>query len=257
MRITTMQLDPRSSHPAAARARRLAGMRLTPTLASALAVSATLWLAAPCRADLDVSLSFTNTNVSAGSSGTLEVWLTNTGPTSVNVGADSFELTLSGSGDVQFTSASTATSLQPYIYGSESLVNNQPPILQIPFTYASFPNTDFIASDSWDFVDAPGGYATIAGGQTVGLGLIGFSVSSTASLGAYQVGFGPGTTLTDPTPTPLTIDNEIGGTINVGIQIASVVPELPTSIMWMFAAATGPVMWWSRRRKARTTTYKE
>ena len=134
-----MQLDPRSSHPAAASGRRRpAEMRLTPTLAAALAVAAALWLAAPCHADLDVSLSFTNINVSAGSSGTFEVWLTNTGPSSVNVAADSFELTLSGSGDVSFTSASTATSIKSYIY-TQSLDNNN----GFPFTFDYVPEHRF------------------------------------------------------------------------------------------------------------------
>ena len=215
---------------------------------AALALATWWWLCAPCRADgLVLSLSNPEIIAAPASSGTFEIWLTNTGTSSVSVAADAFELTLSGPGDVSFTDVSTATTLEPYIY-SQSLVENNP---LIPFSFSTLPGTDVAGQDTWDNINYPGGSATLSPGQVVGLGLVSFSTNSTAS-GVYSINFGNATSLSDPNENDVPIAGETGGTITI-----QSVPEPSGPALLAIGLATVAAGRWLRARlKAHRATFR-
>lgn len=115
--------------------------------------------------------------------GTFEVDLTNDGEAGISVLSFSFELSVTDP-DLSLTGASFATSSR-YIFTNDSFDQESDP--PAPLNYDSGATLD--ASDiTADFTGI-----TIAAGQTVGLGLIGFDVAPGAAPGTFAVSFTGGT----------------------------------------------------------------
>ena len=120
-----------------------------------------------CRAGFTVTV---ETVTSApGTSGFLEVFLTNTSTSDQTLSGFSIDLNLGGSG-VVLTSVDNLTT-PPYVFGGSGTG---------VLAFDPFPNSGFILSDI--FIAQPG-FTTLAGAQTVGLGRIGFRVLSGAAPG--------------------------------------------------------------------------
>jgi len=134
---------------------------------AALAAGAT-----PCRADLIVEVP--SVSASPGTSGSFDVLLMNTGPSSFNASAYNLELSLTGPPGVQFTGA-TINTATPYIFQQSS---------GPPLSFTPFPNTDFIASDA-EFTSPF--FDTITSGETVGLVHVLYSVAANAPLGSGTI----------------------------------------------------------------------
>jgi hypothetical protein len=155
--------------------------RLAFLIATCIALLAT----GPARADLVISAQQVTSD--PGATGvSLDVTLTNTGPSSVGIGAFTFELTV-GSTDITFTGVTTATAA-PYIFDGLGLIG---PDIAVP----GFTGQDIMASDLFSVF---GSGATLGAGVTVGLGHLVFDVSGNAS-GVYPILLAafPGTTLSD------------------------------------------------------------
>jgi len=187
----------------------------------ALAVSAG-W-AAPGRADLIVEVP--NIQASAGSSGSFDVLLTNTGPDSPQVASYNVELSLTGPPGVQFTGATIGT-VTPYIFQ----VSGGPPL-----SFDPFPNTDFTASDS-EF--ASPFFDTIAPGETVGLVHVLFSVDANAPLGGGTIDVVAAGTQFSDSDFGVFASSALAGTFTV-------VPEPSTFLLFGFAgiALAGWRLW--------------
>ncbi len=110
-------------------------------------------------ASLDLSLG--NFQTTSSTTGSFEVDLFNNYGKAVTVSDFSIELKLTGLAGVVFTGATTATTLDPYIFSG---VGGPP-----PFSGSTFPTRDVTAGDS---VFTSPFYVTIASGANVGLGLI-------------------------------------------------------------------------------------
>jgi hypothetical protein len=213
-------------------------MRIRATLARCaariVAVGLLLFVTLPSQAALIVTAG--STAVAAGGSGSIDVTLTNTGPSSVTVGAFSFGLS-TASANISFTGATTSTA-SPYIFDGNSLFG---------------PNIDttvgatLIASD----LDSDPAGATVAAGATVGLGHVLFNVASGAPAGpvAITVTPFPTTSLSDPLGGNLAIDTLVPGTITVTRSTAAV-PEPSTLLL---AGLGWPAAWLLRRRRAAKT----
>ena len=164
---------------------RLAGLGLM-AAALALPVHAALTIQAPVL------------SAAAAGSGSFDVSITNTGPSAVDIEADSVELGIDGTG-VQFTDATVNTAV-PYIY-SDSLDADfgQP----MDNTGVPFPKNDLIAED---VVGLSINFATINPGDTLGLVHVSYSVDPTAALGPRDLtieDIGGGTSLSDQLGNPV------------------------------------------------------
>ncbi len=139
---------------------------------SALVLAVLAACTPPCRADLIVEVP--NVLASPGTTGSFDVLLTNTGPSSFDAAAFNLELSLAGPPGIHFTDA-TINTATPYIFQ----VSSGPPL-----SFSTFPNTDFIASDA-EF--ASPFFDTITSGQTVGLAHVLFSVDADAPPGSGTI----------------------------------------------------------------------
>jgi hypothetical protein len=84
-----------------------------------LALGLAALAAAPGRAPAALIMTVQSVTVLPGTTGNaLDVTLTNTGPSSVQIGGFAFELTTSAG--ITFTGATTATATAPYIFGGSS-----------------------------------------------------------------------------------------------------------------------------------------
>jgi hypothetical protein len=166
--------------------------------------AAVLMVASPATAA--VILTAGSTPALPGDTGdTLDIVLSNTGPSSIVVNSFNFEITVSNVA-ITFTDATTGTVAAPYIFSGHSLFG--------PDIATSGPGQLLDASDLFD---TPASGATVGAGVTVGLGHVFFNVSNAAS-GSYTVSFNPGsaaTSLSDPNGGPITIDQFNNGTITI------------------------------------------
>ncbi len=178
-----------------------------------------LWFAAfivlsaaiPARAGLIV----TAESVSA-SDGAFDVFLTNTGPSAVNIAAFTFEVNVSSS-QMNFTDATINTTTNPYIFAGNSLLG--PDIL----TSISLSKTTLDAGD----VTADASNVSVDSGASVGLGHVFFTTTG-ALIGDATVSFtgSPLTGLSDAAGTNVPIMTFTNGTIS-GVVI---IPE-PSSLL--------------------------
>jgi hypothetical protein len=198
MRLTNAQRDPRPFDPAA-RPLRGAGarMRFSSGLAATLALVAAHLTASSCQAG-GLVISAPDFTAAPGSSGSFMVKITDTDPsgsTPFIVAANSFELTLTGSG-VTFTDAVIPTTPPPlYIYKDSFDIDQGIPLWTAPTN--PFPTTDFTATDSANPLGSfP--HTTLNPGDVYTLGLVSYSVSPGATPGSVvTIGFGSGTSLSD------------------------------------------------------------
>lgn len=197
-------------------------------------------MAAPARADLIITV--LDSVAQPGDTGvTFDVTLTNTGLAGVDVGGFQVELSVPGASGIHFTDATIATAA-PYIFGiqgSGSPLNNDP--------LNPFPNTDFTGIDN---AFTPTGVVTIAGGSTLGLEHVLFSVDAGTPIGPITVTVVPfdsishgGTQLTDVNGDPVPA-SFVNGTITVRLRS---VPE-PSAVL--LVGVGGGLMFLRRRHRS-------
>jgi MYXO-CTERM domain-containing protein len=203
-------------------------MRQLSPLALLLATAGVGLDPADARAALIVSVG--TATVTPGSSGSVQVLLTNTGPNAADVSGFSLALSL-GNAPAQFTGVGSPTT-PGYIFGNEGSGS---------LTFDTFPNRAFIASD---FSFNANGFVTVQPGRTVGLADVGFSTSGLAPFGFLPIRLVPG-------PTTAVYDAN-GNPYTAGVVFAnggvSVTPEPASAGVFLLAAATGYFV--VRRRRA-------
>lgn len=208
---------------------RSARLSLFRALAAAVMLGV-LTLSGECRAG-GLVISAPDITAAPGSSGEFLVLLTNTNPSggvSYDVAGDSFELRLSGGSGVTFTDvAIPSTGSTPYIYSASTDVQQGFPL----YTESSnpFPTTDFTAGDTFDLTSSPG-YTLVNPGDVYALGLVSYSIDSTATPGTVvSIGFvDAGMSLSDQN------GDSIGSSTTAGsITVTASTPE-PSS--WIMAA---------------------
>ena len=153
---------------------------------------ALLLLSAEAKAVLIMSIS--NVTGPVAGVGTFEILLSNTEPTgglSYDVASFSFALDVSPLSGVQFTAADTATVSAAYIFDGVGGASIDP---TFTLSLDSFPNTSFTGSDTAFLVSS----ITLNPGDVFGLGLVSYSVASSAPAGDVQISFlTAGTSLSD------------------------------------------------------------
>ena len=221
--------------------------RLTPLGAMAAAVVLLGAIGHPIttRADLVVEVVPANTNVTAGSAGTLELDLLNTSSTqSFNVAGFQFELQVPSNSGVLFTNATTSTAAATYIFAGNStadslfggsLIVSPPP----PPATSDLQGLDTVATS--------GTFTTLNPGNSFGLGLISFTVGASAASGTVPVSSIPFDINTAPNGT-LISDNQ-GGSIpfttsdgTITIRAGNVVPEPSTFTLTIVGGGGGMLL---------------
>lgn len=157
---------------------------------------------------------------------TLEVDLTNNGPSAVAIGGFAFELTANNSA-VTFTGATTATASR-YIFAGNSFVEMALMSSDISTGTSSNPPT----IDASDNVFTPLSGTTIGSGATYGLGLVSFNVAARASSQSVTIQFtgSPSTSLSDPLGNDVVIDSLMGVTFQISAG-TNAVPEPATILL--------------------------
>ena len=161
-----------------------------------------------------------------GTTGSLEVTLTNTGTDSLDeviVAGFSFEITASGN-DVTFSAVTTGTSLFPYIFGANSFFG--------PDILANLSTDKHTVSASDNYSTGSTG-VTLTPGETVSLGLVSYSLSNSTPIGLIPITFSASSATggSDPSGNDITFDLSTTGGINV-------VPE-PSSLVSMLIGSFG------------------
>ncbi len=212
-----------------------------PLTTLALCLAAVLAGPAPCRAGL--VLEAQNVSASPGMSGSFDVVILNTDPTTTyNVAGDSVEIAPTGVSGVSFTAATIATTT-PYLYLQSGTLG--PPAS--PRSFSGFLNTTFIASDS-EFGSL--GYRAIAPGGSFGLAHVSYSVASSAvpSVGAISfLDLGAGTSLSDTSGGSIPFATRIG---TFTISPAAATPE-PSSVVLLVVGGSCLAMVGVRRSSVR------
>lgn len=149
-------------------------------------------------------------SAAVGSSGTFDIVLTNTGAGSVSIGGFSFGISTTNSG-ITFTSATIATAAT-YIFIGDSLFGPDITITSGASLIAS--DNPFIATSF-----------PVAGGATVGLGHVSYSIANGATTGPFQLTFSPlATSLADGLGNAVAIGTLSSGTINLTSSAATPEP---------------------------------
>lgn len=192
-------------------------------------------MAAPSRADLIITVN--DSVAQPGDTGmTFDVTLTNTGQAGVDIGGFQVELSVPGASGIHFTDATIATTAAPYIFGAQGSGLALNGDLMNPF-----PNPDFTGSDNAFTLS---GLVTIAGGTTLGLEHVLFSVDTNTLIGHITVTVVPGgTQLFDVNGDPIAA-TLVNGRITVGLRS---VPE-PSAVL--LVGLGGGLMFLRRRRRS-------
>ena len=197
--------------------------------------------ALPARAGMVITLQ--NVSAAAGSSGdTLEVDLTNTGTSAVDIGAFNFELTIPSGSGITFTGADTSTSLDTYIFAGNSFAD--------AFDGGSIYSSSSSTATMLDAGDVGTATGTVGAGATVGLGLVLFDVAGSAPTGSVTVTLTTtqaGTSLTDPNGGNIPIDTFNNGAITI---TGGTVPE-PSAVIPAMLGLLGAGWMVRGSRKAR------
>ena len=182
----------------------------------------------PAKADMIVMVQ--SVTVNAGSTDNpLDVVLTNTGPSDVVVEGFSFGISTANPG-IPFTSATTATVLAPYIFGSDSFFGPEIDTANGASLTASDQDSTFLG-------------VTVTAGSTVGLGHVLFDVDASVPPGVIPVPLDSfATSLSGPAGGNIPIDLLVDGAITVASTPASV-PEPST----LFLASLGVLLLMGKR----------
>ena len=176
----------------------------------------------PAPAFADLILQVENATAQAGGTGSFDVVLAATDGT-FQVSGFSVELAAAAGSGVRFTGASVDTTTASYVF-----TTLQAP----PFTFATFPTTDFTASDS--SMTAPG-FVTLTGPPTVTVGIehVTFAVAAGTAEGTVPVSIviGDSTQILDVNADLLPFTTA-DGTITIS---SAVVPEPSSAIMVLTA----------------------
>jgi hypothetical protein len=181
--------------------------------------------ASPARADL--ILQVFDSNAVSGGTGTFDVVFEETNGGTDAITSHTVELSISSGSGITFTGVNTSTSPAPYIYGS---------LQSPPFTFASFPNTQFDATDT--FTNAPF-QAVLNDGDVAGAAHVTYSVAPGTASEVVPVALGNDTAVSDISgvPIPFTIQN---GSITVlGAVAAHAVVSLTTSAPAAYGSSQG------------------
>ncbi len=195
-------------------------------------------------------------SVAPGFSGTFELELINpaSNSSSFDVAGFQFELRVPDASGVLFTNATTATSASTYIFSGNSVADS--------FFGGSLivsPPPPPATSDllGFDTVLGPNTFTTLNPGDSVGLGLISFSVDPNASPGLVPISIisldadnPSGTQLSDPNGNPISFATS-DGSIVIG---ASSVPEPTSLVMALIGGAA--VAFAARARRGRQQAVK-
>lgn len=196
---------------------------------NALLAAALVWILSPTiSANAGLLIDIAPNSTAPGTTGSLEVTLTNTGTDPLDdviVAGFSFEITAGGN-DVTFSDVTTGTSLFPYIFGTNSTFG--PDIL-------GGLSTDKHTISASDIYSTSSTGATLTPGETVSLGLVSFALSSSTPLGLIPITFTafPATGGNDPSSNDIPFVLSSTGGINV-----AAVPE-PSSFVSMLLGAVG------------------
>ena len=222
--------------------------RLTPLGAMAAAVVLLGAIGHPITAragSLVVEVVPANTNVTAGSAGTLELDLLNpsTNTQSFNVAGFQFELQVPGGSGVLFTNATTSTT-RPYIFAGNSIANS---LFGGSLIISPPPPPATSDLQGVDTVATPGTFKTLNPGNSFGLGLISFTVDASAASGIVPVSIIPFDINTAPNGT-LISDNQ-GGSIpfttsdgTITIQAGTTVVPEPSTFMLTIVGGGGGML---------------
>jgi len=187
-----------------------------------------------------------NTNVTAGSAGTLELDLLNpsSNTQSFNVAGFQFELQVPGGSGVLFTNATTSTTAESYIFAGNSIANSH---LGGSLLISALPpsgTSDLLGADT---VMTPGSYTTLNPGNSFGLGLISFTVSASAASGIVPVSIIPFDINTAPSGTLISDNN--GGSIpfstsdgTITVQAGTTVVPEPSTLMLTIVGGGGSIL---------------
>src|SRR5277367_3318367 len=198
--------------------------KLLSSMAPAILAIAPLLLTIPAKGD--IVLSIESVSGAPGSTGTFDVLLTNTGPSSQNILAFNFELTTADT-NITFTDVTTSTTTAPYI----------------------FPNSLFgpditlsAAAQSAEASDVEGTFngTDVASGATYGLGSVSFSIDPGATNGEIaeiDISAFPDTSLSDNNFNNVDFTTT-SGTITVQTS-STAVPEPSTALPVAGAALLG------------------
>ena len=198
-------------------------------------------LSATAPAEAGLLFDIAPNSAAPGTSGSLEVTLTNTGPGPldfISVAGFSFEIRAAGT-DVTFSDVTTLTSLFPYIFpGSDSTFG--------PGSLAPTINPDGNTISALDIYggSSPTG-VTLNPFETVSLGLVSYSLSNSATSGLIPITFTayPATNVNDSVgDLPVTLSSTGG----LNVVVASI-PE-PSSVTLMLLGSFGIAIGIYRRR---------
>ena len=189
----------------------------------------------PAPASADLILQVENATAQAGGTGSFDVVLSATSG-SFDVSGFSVELSVDPGSGITFTGVSENTTSAPYLF-----TTLQTP----PLTFATFPVSDFTASDS--SATAPG-FVTLEGPPTMTFGLehVTFAVADQPLSGPILVSIviGSNTQVLDVNAEILPLVTR-DGSITVS---TSAVPEPSTAVMVLMAAAVSLVLGRLRKR---------
>lgn len=185
----------------------------------------------------DIIVTVEPVTITAGSSGSFDIDLANTGSSSSTVGAFTFEISTTNSA-ISFTGADTSTVLNGYIFAEDSLFG---PNLTGPNSGQTLFTSDMPAT--------PFSGTVIDPGMTFGLAHIFFSVDASSAAGAFAISLTgyPATSLSDPDGNSIAIDKFSNGAINI-TGVNTTVPE-PTSLLFLLTGI--PLIWVMHRLSPR------
>jgi hypothetical protein len=234
-------------HAASSGARRqiVSGRRLA--LVLVLIVTACLGTVTPCRAEGLVIEAPNLTGVLPGSTGSFDILLMNTNSTggaSFNVASDNLAVSISGPAGITITNVTTST-VATYIF-EQSIDTN----FGLPFASINSPPTSFSANDAGDVAAGYPGFQVVAPGQSYGLALVTYMVSSLAPPGAVGTisinSINAGTSLSDDQGNLLSF-TPVNGSISL---LSSSVPEPASIIPAATAVLIGIAAAWRHRRSS-------
>jgi hypothetical protein len=210
--------------------------RQTLSTALSLCLTALFLCCAPGLAQADIVVTVGSSSAPVGGTGSFDVDISNIGgSSSFQVAGFSVELMVASSSGITFTSADVNTT-SPYIFGT---------LQTPPLTSNSFPNTDFIATDSSQTSPF---FTTLNVGDQFGLVHVSYAVASNATTGPFTVsilGLGATSEFLDlgGNTIPFTPTN---GTITL-----TAVPEPSSLLLLSTALIVGSLTPLARRGRAR------